>query len=101
MSIELEAIDAGYEEFGEVATFTPLNGDPSECTVVIDHNLQKWGDAVTIGNANAVVNVRRSEVSERPRRGATFELEDGAIYAVEQALAQTRFEYQLLALEQE
>ncbi|MEE4303309.1 MAG: hypothetical protein V2J19_04080 [Wenzhouxiangella sp.] len=98
-SIEHEAIDAGYEEFGESATFVPIEGNSFSCEVVIDHNLQKWGEVVTVGNANAVVSIRRAEASERPRRGDLVEMSDGTSYRVDQVLAQTRFEYQLLAIE--
>lgn len=95
-----EAIDAGYEEFGEPANHTDSRTkECTPCAVVIDHNLQKWGDAVTVGNANAVISVRRSELCRRPRREDSFSLGDGTLLRVDQVLSQTRFEYQLLATE--
>lgn len=95
-----EAIDAGYEEFGEPANHADVNTrECTACTVVVDHNLQQWGDAVTIGNANAVISVRRSEICKRPRRGDSFTLEDDTLYVVDQVLLQTRFEYQVVATE--
>ena len=96
--MESEVVDAGYDVFGDEAVYKVEGSDPTECVVIIDHNLQQWGDAVSVSTANAAINVRRSEVQSRPRRGSTFMLGD-TTYTVDQPLNQTRYEYTLLATE--
>jgi len=100
MSSMQAAVDAGYDEWGVSATHTDGNtAATTDCTVVLDFNLTQFGDAIQVNSASALVNVRRSEITSRPRRGDTFTTGDGTTYDVDQVLLRTEFEFQVLTTE--
>lgn len=95
-----QAVDAGYGAFGESASYQPVSGGAAvSCTIVTNEQLQEFGSETIIAGSSLLINVRRSEISTRPRRGDTFTLTDGTVYNVERSINQTRHEYQLLAIE--
>ena len=94
------AIDPGYAVFGQDAIYTDRDLNDKPCRIVLSFDLAKWGDAITVTSYQAMVNVRRSEIAGRPRRGETFTTAMGQVFAVEQVLTATEYEYMVLAVEQ-
>lgn len=61
------ALAAAYNVFGVSATYSGAT-----VSVVMTTNLQQWGDQISVANGRVALRVRKSEVAERPARGATF-----------------------------
>lgn len=95
------AVDAGYTAFGDAASYRPADGGAATpCVIVTNEQLQEFGSEAIVAGSSLIINVRRSELPMRPRRGDTFTLdEDGTVYNVDRSLNQTRHEYQVLAVE--
>lgn len=72
-----------YALDGRPATYTPRNGTPVPCTVLVETDLTKYGQTAAVNVATAIISVRVSEVLEAPRRGDTFAITGGPTYHVD------------------
>ena len=91
-------VDASYRVFGKPAVFTDRDEQAHECVIIIDYDMTAWGELGTINNESLAVNVRRNELSERPKRGEKFESE-GSTFIVEKLLQIREFEWVLECVE--
>jgi len=87
-----------YARLGDGATFAELGGATAPCQIIIERDLSRYGDALDMGIATAIVTVRRAELPRAPRRGDTFTVTDGGeVLQVVSPLAQDSHEYRALA----
>jgi hypothetical protein len=98
MTLEMLAINPGYRVWGRAAVFTDRTEQHTDCTVIVDHNLERWGELASVGSMQAVISVRRNEISERPRRGEFFTVA-GKVYTVELILRSSEHEHEILTVE--
>lgn len=59
----MNAVDADYLARNEL---------PIPVRVIIERDLQRYGDVAAVQGKTAIVEVRTSEVSDRPRKGDVF-----------------------------
>ena len=93
------AVDAIYRTLGSAAVYESLDDGEINVSVIVSHDLTQWGDEITVHSGNAVVSVRKSQVSDRPRRGDTFTMEDSRVYQVERVLQSDDLEHRSLVVE--
>lgn len=67
-------IDALFTAGGVSATYTERNGSPVTVTVLVDYDLEPYGDTAEVSSATATIAVRVSEVQYPPRQGDTFQV---------------------------
>ena len=92
------AIDTLYAMFGVSASYETQREAASTVTIVITEDLSQWGADITVANDYHGITVRRSDVTDKPRRGDTFTV-DSTVYCVEQVLRQpNEFEWRTLAV---
>ena len=66
--------DRVYASAGVAARFEDAAGDQTACTVIVERDLSRFGEAAPVNVRTALVSVRRSELTSCPRRGDTFTL---------------------------
>jgi len=86
------AVDDVYAEMGVECTYSPASGPDQSVTATIEHNLATYGDLPSVQGASALVSVRRSEMSETPRRGETYTI-GGTEYVVSSILTADELEH--------
>ena len=86
-----------YDRLGDPAVYTDRTSSMTDCTVIVDKDLARYGDVAEISGMTAVVSVRVSEVSERPYRRETFTIsETGEVFTVDSVLESDGFEHRCL-----
>lgn len=66
------ATDRVYVRAGVAATYQDRDGAALPCTVLVERDLERFGEAANVNARTAVVAVRRAEVAGAPRRGERF-----------------------------
>lgn len=90
------AADACYRTFGEAATFTDRNAVSTACTVIVQRDLDRYGESAVVNKRTAIVEVRVSELASMPRRGERFTLTStGTIFTVDSAQYSDEFEHRV------
>lgn len=70
-------------------------------SVIVDHDLTRWGGLFEIVHGSVLLSVQRYEVPERPRRDDVFKMPGGVNYAVESTVISDDYLHRCLALEVE
>ena len=92
------AIGRVYSTAGDAATYTDRNGVVTPCTVVVERDLTRYGDAAQINARTAVVGIRLVELAAAPRRGDRFTLvESGEVLTVDSLQVSDEFEHKVFA----
>lgn len=65
------AFAAAYRAFGVPATY-----GAGEVSVILTTNLAQWGNQINVAHGRVALRVRKSEVPDRPARGATFTVDE-------------------------
>jgi len=81
-----------YAEMGVACTYAPVSGPSKSVTATVVHDLTTYGDIAAVQGASALVSVRRSEISETPRRGETYTI-GGTEYVVSSILTADELEH--------
>ena len=93
-----DAIDAVYDIFGVDATYTACGGAGVAIKTVQVDSPTIWGEEIEVSNESIGVEMRRSEVAEKPRRGDTIKI-GSTTYRFEQVLRSgTDLEWRALAV---
>lgn len=71
------AVDRVYAMFGDAAVLSARDCGTRACTVVVDHDLTRYGGTAVVSGKTVVVGVRLCEVPDMPRRGDVFDIETG------------------------
>lgn len=93
-----DGLDSMYEGFGEAVVYTNRDGWQHDITVIIDRNLDQYGDTIDVQGMTAVISVRLSDVSEPPRKNEIFRLgsDTCSAFTVAQRLESDEFEHRVL-----
>ena len=83
MFVEDMSVFYDLDGFAQAATYTDRNSVQTPCTVLVEHDLTRYGEAAQVNVKTAVISVRVSEVAEAPRRGDSFAIAAGATYKVD------------------
>ena len=97
-----KAADRVYSRLGETATYAqkPPGAVTKSVTVMVERNLTQYGTTISIQERTAVVSVRSSDLALAPRRGDTFTLAAGTVFAVESQLtSDTSIEHKVTAVQ--
>ncbi len=86
-----------YARFGEPAMHTDTQGVSRPVTVVVERSLAQYGQVAAVQGKSAVLNVRLSELPNRPRRGETFTLASGEALTVDSVLSSDGIEHKVVA----
>lgn len=89
--------DRVYDRFGEAATYTDKLGADLAVTVMVERNLEQYGNAAAVQGKSIIVNVRVSEVPTAPRRTETFTLASGEELTVDSVLSSDGIEHKVVA----
>lgn len=91
-------LDAIYARLGDAAVYQDLDGWCTECTVIQSRDLDQYGGAAEVGADAVIFSVRRSEVAERPRRGAIVEMSSTEeVFRVANVVESDEFEHRFIA----
>ena len=97
-----KAADRVYSRLGEAAVYAqkPPGTVTKSVTVMVERNLTHYGATIQIQERTAVVSVRSSDIALAPRRGDTFTLATGTVFAVESQLtSDTSIEHKVTAVQ--
>ncbi len=72
------ATDRVYRSAGVAARHEDGVGAQTACTILVERDLSRFGEAAPVNVRTALVGIRRSELADCPRRGDTFTLLDAA-----------------------
>ena len=90
-----------YAYFGDAASFAARDAAPVPCLVLIDHNLQQYGETARVAGKTVAVSVRVVQVPAMPRRGDTFAVTAGDLagrtLVVDSVLRSDALEHTVLA----
>ncbi len=88
-----------YDRLGDLAVYTDETPKMTDCTVIVEHNLDEYGDSPGINAATVLISVRCSELDARPLRGGVFTMdESGDTYTVVRVESSSdEYEYRVLA----
>jgi len=90
------ATDRVYSAFGLAAVYTDRNGVNTPCTVMVDQDLSRYGEAAQVNVKTAVLSVRLSEVAGAPRRTERFTLSvAGTVYTVDSLQSSDELEHKV------
>lgn len=67
-------LSAIYDRLGDPARYTFRNGSHTDCTVIVTHDFDEYGDSTLVGADSVLVRVRCSELTNRPLRDEVFTL---------------------------
>lgn len=70
------AIDRVYARAGDAATHTDRDGVHTPCTVMVERDLTRYGDAAKVNLHTAAISVRVSQMPAAPRRSDRFTITD-------------------------
>jgi hypothetical protein len=92
------SLEPMYRLHGDAAIFSDRNNNHCECTVIVDRDLNQFGDTVDVAGKTALISVRKTEISNQPRRGEKFTLtETGEVFLVDSGLRSDEDEFQVFA----
>ena len=92
------ATDRVYAGFGEAATHTDRNGVHTPCTVLVERDLTRYGEAASVNARTAVVGVQVSELAAAPRRGERYTLAaSGQVLTVDSLQTSDELEHKVFA----
>ena len=92
-----DGIDDIYAVAGVLSTYTDGDGSALSLTVIVDHNLQQYGDSAEVQRATAALSVRVSEVALPPRKNETF-LINSTTYTVDSVISSDDLEHTVLVV---
>lgn len=93
-----QTLDRSFAVFGCAATYTDRNAVATPCTVLVERDLTRYGEAATIAQRTAVVQVRATEVPAAPRRGERFTLAGtGQVLTVDSLVQSTDYLHRVFA----
>lgn len=96
------ATDRVYRSAGVAARFEDAIGVQASCTILVERDLSRFGEAAPVNVRTALVSVRRSEMPDCPRRGDTFTLldadgADGEVLTVDSLQRADELEHRMFA----
>ena len=92
------ATDRVYARAGVAATFQDRDGATLPCTVLVERDLERFGEVQQVNTRTAVVAVRRAEVAHAPRRGERFLLAgSGEVLTVDSLQRSDELEHRVFA----
>lgn len=91
------ATDRVYARAGVAADYQDRDGVVTPCTVLVERDLARYGEAAQVNVRTAVVGVRRTEVAGAPRSGERFTLAGGEVLVVDSLQAVDEFEHRVFA----
>lgn len=93
-----QTLDRSFAVFGSAATYTDRNAVATPCTVLVERDLTRYGDAANVARQTAVVQVRAAEVPAPPRRGERFTITTtGQVLTVDSLLLSTEYLHRVFA----
>lgn len=92
------ATDRVYARAGVAATYQDRDAVNTPCTVLVERDLQRYGDVAQVNARTAVVAVRRTDVAAAPRRGERFTLTGGEVLTVDSLQASDELEHKVFAV---
>jgi hypothetical protein len=87
---------AVYARWANPAIYTDGDGVSRPVSVVLEHDLQRYGDVASVSASSALVAVRTSEVQDRPRREDVFTLVSGVEHYVDTVVLSDEFEHRCI-----
>ncbi len=70
------ATDRVYAVAGVAARYQDRDGFVTDCTVLLERDLSRYGEVAQVQARTAVLSVRVSELAEAPRKGELFTVGD-------------------------
>ena len=93
----LAGINSHFDAFSVPATHTAIDDTETAVNVIISHDLGPYGpDAASVTVGTVAISVRKSELSEPPRKGETYTV-GSKIYYVDSIFTEDELEYTALA----
>lgn len=94
-----QTLDRSFALFGCAATYTDRDAVATPCTVLVEHDLTRYGEAAaTVAQRTALIQVRTAEVPGPPRRGETFTLAGtGQVLTVDSLMLSTDYLHRVFA----
>lgn len=87
-----------YATMGDAATYTDRNGVHTPCTVLVERDLTRYGEAASINTRTAVIGVQVLEVAAAPRRGERFTLTgSGQVLVIDSLQVSDELEHKVFA----
>lgn len=87
-----------YGRLGEAAVYEDEYGWCTECTVIQERDLSRFGNVAELGAKAVVFSVRRTEIDSRPKRGHTLTLTAAEeVYRVDSVILSDELEHRFLA----
>lgn len=87
-----------YGRLGEAAVYEDEYGWCTECVVIPERDLTRYGDVAEVNAKSVIFSVRRSEISARPRRGHTITLTAAEeVYRIDNVILSDELEHRFLA----
>ena len=94
----LRATGRLYAAMGEAATHTDRDGVATPCTVLVERDLTRYGEAASVNARTAVVGVQVSELAAAPRRGERYTLTaSGQVLTVDSLQTSDELEHKVFA----
>lgn len=92
-------LSAIYDRLGDPARYTFRSGSHADCTVIVTHEFEEYGDSTLVGADSVLIRVRCSELENRPLRDEVFTLtETCETFTVVKVLPNSdAFEHRVLA----
>jgi hypothetical protein len=87
-----DGMDALYSIGGVKAIYNDQDGNPTNVTAIIEHDLEQYGTVAEVAGKVAAISVRVSELKYKPRRAETYTI-DGTVYTVDSILRADELEH--------
>lgn len=91
------ATDRVYARAGVAAVYEDRDGAETPCTVLVERDLERFGEVQQVNARTAVVTVRRAEVADAPRRGERFVLAGDEVLTVDSLQRSDELEHRVFA----
>jgi hypothetical protein len=88
---------AFYSNFGVEAIYEDRFGEETPCTVIVERDLSRFGEAGQVNARTAVVAVPRALVPDAPRRGERFVLSEDEVLTVDSLQRTDELEHRVFA----
>lgn len=89
------ATDRVYARAGVAARYQDRDGFWTDCTVLLERELSRYGEVAQVQARTAVISVRVSELAEAPRKGESFTVGDG-VFRVDALLRSDELEHKVV-----
>jgi hypothetical protein len=86
-----------YANFGVDATYEDRDGLATACLVIVERDLERFGEAANVNARTAIVSVPRALVAQAPRRGERFFLASGETLTVDSLQRTDELEHRVFA----